>query len=180
MSGGGALPGNFLVGKKGGPEDLLSSYDLMGWDPKTVGYDKRFGIPMAANNVSKIFQGMTTTMSAEAQANLRMGSYCHLGQDDSSINTNSAIIEVSKAGLKGTAILNGMGLVNSISGGNSSVPDKQALFKPFVVSNVNDVIGSTGYEYLTGAMPRTALEGLAKANVELQREQIKKYEGEKK
>src|SRR5690349_4489803 len=60
MAGGAALPGNFLVGKEGGPEDLLASYDQLGWNPKAAGaYDKRFGLPMPAGQLSGIFRGIT-------------------------------------------------------------------------------------------------------------------------
>ncbi|MEQ1876894.1 MAG: hypothetical protein ABL958_09630, partial [Bdellovibrionia bacterium] len=47
MAGGGGLPANFLVGRQGGAKDLLSSYDLLGWDPRASGIDERFGAPMA-------------------------------------------------------------------------------------------------------------------------------------
>ena len=36
MAGGASMPGNFLAGKEGGSEDLLDSYDRLGWDPRAA------------------------------------------------------------------------------------------------------------------------------------------------
>lgn len=176
MAGGGGLPANFLVGKQGGPEDYLASYDLLGWDPKTAGIDKRFGLPMAPAAIGKVLEGMLTSMSPDAQARLQMASICHQSQDDSSRNTTSAIMEVARAGLQGKMIKNGLGLMNSVSGGNTIVPTPQPTLKPLSVGSVNDVIASTGYEMLSQELPTQSLLALAKANLNLSRHQIKNLE----
>ncbi|MGE3975559.1 MAG: hypothetical protein AB7F59_13620, partial [Bdellovibrionales bacterium] len=176
MAGGGGLPGNFLVGKQGGPEDLLASYGLLGWDPRTVALDRRFGLPMAGGNVSRILQGMIATMSPEAQALTRMGSICHQSQDDSSINTTSALIEVAKAGLQGSLIKTGLGMSATESGGNTQVPMKESTLKPLEVASVTSVTGSTGYEVLQTELSRSGLAAIAKANLSYSREQIAKFE----
>lgn len=86
LAGGASLPGNFLVGNKGGPEDFLSSYDTLGWEPKASGaLDRTFGIPMSAR-YSKILEGLKATMSAGAQERFRMASFCHFAQSDSNTN----------------------------------------------------------------------------------------------
>lgn len=176
MAGGGGLPANFLVGKQGGATDLLSSYDLLGWNPRTAGIDERFGAPMAPTSVSKLLEGMLSVMSANAQANFRMATFCHQSQDDSSRNTTSAIVEVSRAGLQGKMIKTGLGLQNSISGGNTIVPTAQPTLKPLEVGSVMDVVASTGYEMLGQELPTPGLLALAKANLNLSRHQIKNLE----
>src|SRR3954464_12288592 len=47
MAGGGALPGNFLVGKTGGPKDFLDKYETLGWNPRggSDPLDESFGVP---------------------------------------------------------------------------------------------------------------------------------------
>ena len=61
MAGGAALPGNFLVGNQGGPEDLLESYSQIGWDPRESGaLNKEFGLPMSANH-SGMLRGLLAT-----------------------------------------------------------------------------------------------------------------------
>ncbi len=176
MAGGGGLPGNFLVGNKNGPEDLLTSYSLLGWDPRRMVIDRRFGLPMAGANVSKIFEGMTTTMSPEAQALTQMGSICHQSQDDSSINTTSALIEVAKAGLQGNLIKNGLGMSSGDSGGNTGTPLKEPTLKPLEVASVDSVTGATGYEMLQTELSTSGVAALAKANLAYSREQIRNFE----
>lgn len=150
LAGGAGLPGNFLVGKEGGPEDLLPSYSTLGWDPRKTGYDDRFGVPMA-KGVSQLFVGITQTASAEAMKNLRMGSICHISRDDTNINTHSAVHAISKAGLRGVFIERGVGTVNAPSGGNTQVPQTMVEYKPVFVSRFEDLRdGLTGGPVLGG------------------------------
>src|SRR4051812_27739114 len=82
LAGGAGLPANFLVGKKAGPYDLLSSYNQLGWSPRKSGaVDNRFGLPMANKDISKVLAGMLSVMSENAQANLRMASILNISQD---------------------------------------------------------------------------------------------------
>lgn len=145
MAGGASLAGNFLVGKEGGPTDLLTSYDRLGWDPKEAGaLNTDFGLPMSAK-YSKILQGILTTASAGARQNLRMGSICHFAQDDSSGNKLNAASLALKAGYRGTYITNGTGLTDSLSGGNSSPVASSNIYKPTRISSVTDLLKSTNF-----------------------------------
>lgn len=145
MAGGAGLPGNFLVGKEGGPEDYLAKYDLLGWNPKESGaLNSDFGLPMSAK-YSKILEGILANSSVEARKNLRMGSLCHFAQDDSSSNRlNSASLAVS-AGLKGKFVGNGIGIVNSASGGNSAPTASGSAYKSVYVKSVTDIFGMTNF-----------------------------------
>lgn len=145
MAGGASLPANFLVGKQGGPEDLLSSYDRLGWDPReSGGLNTEFGLPMSAK-YSKLLQGILTNASAAARANLRMGSICHFAQDDTSGNKLNAGTLAVRAGSRGAFIANGLGIKNSASGGNSAPVAEGAALKPNFVSSINDVLGATSF-----------------------------------
>lgn len=134
LAGGAALPG------KGGPEDLLPSYDKLGWNPKTDSFDRRFGLPMAPAQISGVLRGLTENLSPAAQANLRMGSFCHQSQDDSSDNTTSSIIEISKAGLRGTLFSPGLGSRESSSGGKTRVPLESSQFRPVRIEGPQDLM----------------------------------------
>ncbi len=145
MAGGASLPGNFLVGKRGGAEDLLSSYGTLGWNPRESGaLNKDFGLPMSAK-YSKLLAGIMQTASAGARANLRMGSFCHTAQFDSSSNELNAGTLVLKSGTRGTYITNGTGSEDSVTGGNSSGPQQSATFKPTFVRSVGDLLSSTNF-----------------------------------
>lgn len=145
MAGGAALPANFLVGKEGGPEDLLSSYDKIGWNPKESGsLNKDFGLPMSAK-YSKVLAGILANSSAEARRNLRMGAFCHFAQDDTSGNKLNAASLVLQSGFRGQLVSNGIGLVDSVSGGNSAPVMANIALKPTIVRSITDVLGATNY-----------------------------------
>jgi hypothetical protein len=145
MAGGGALPGNFLVGKNGGPEDLLRSYDKLGWDPRESGaLNNDFGLPMSAK-YSKILTGILANSSAAARSRLRMGSICHFSQDDTSGNKMNAASLIIRAGFVGTSVANGIGMLDSISGGNSAPVVANLAFKPAIVNSINDILGATNF-----------------------------------
>lgn len=142
-AGGAAFPANFLVGKQGGPEDLLTNYDRLGWNPRLTGaIDKAFGLPVA--NVSQIAAGIRAVASAEARARLRMGSFCHFAQDDTSSNPLSAVSLVVKGGYKGSTISAPLGSRNTVSGGNSQAALADPAVRPLFAGTVNDVIGAVG------------------------------------
>jgi hypothetical protein len=120
LAGGAALPGNFLVGRSGGPGDLLKSYSALGWNPRQDKIDSRFGLGMAAEGKSKILEGMLAVMSPEAQAQFRFSSFLHFAQADSRINPLSAMGLVMNSGNVGSSI-DSLGLEAGASGGNSAL-----------------------------------------------------------
>lgn len=176
MAGGAALPGNFLVGKAGGPTDLLGAYDLLGWDPRASGaLNESFGLPMSAK-YSQILAGILATSTPEAQANLRMGSLCHFSQDDTSTNKLNPATLVQKASQPGQYISNGLGIVNSDSGGNSDTALDDLTLKPTFVSDLNDVLGAArfgGDAYQS--VNQAQLMALAKGSADLSNAQIQGF-----
>lgn len=178
MAGGAALPGNFLVGKQGGPEDLLGSYETLGWNPRSSGaLDNSFGVPMAANNVSQILVGLRQTASENALRNLRMGTFCHFSQDDTSSNRTSALSLISRAGLQGRFIQSGVGSQNSLSGGNSDVALREAMFKPLFVQSVNDIQSSVSHGPAFSNMSDEDIRKLSRAIQEMSSIQLGQFEG---
>lgn len=176
MAGGAALPGNFLVGKQGGPEDLLASYDLLGWDPREAGaLDSTMGIPLSAK-YSRFLAGLLSTTTEATRANFRMGSICHFAQDDVSSNQLNAATLVLKAGLRGSYITNGLGISDSVSGGNSRSVYESAALKPVFVKTLSDLFKSTSYGgNALGQVGLANLKVLAEAGVELSRLQKSYY-----
>lgn len=145
MAGGASLPANFLVGKQGGPEDLITSYDKLGWDPRESGaLNTDFGLPMSSK-YSQLLQGILNTTTAEARKNLRFGSFCHFAQDDSSANRLNAASLIMTTGSRGKFLSTGIGLVDSTSGGNSSPVLSNNSLKPAFVRSVTDVLGATSF-----------------------------------
>lgn len=181
MAGGGALAGNVLVGKRGGSEDLLQSYNLLGWDPRASGaLDKRFGLPMSAQ-YSGLLQGMLARMSADAQARLRMGTVCHFALLDNTANKMNAGSLVAAAGARGTQVSKGFGTVSSRSGGNSDTAFNDDNLTPVFVRSVDDIIGSArfGGTSLSGLTPQQLQEIALRAKdlSMAQREAIRSSEG---
>src|SRR5690606_28490834 len=120
-------------------EDLISSYDLLGWDPRAgASLDARFGVPMAAR-YSHMLAGILPTASAPAQANLRMGSFCHFARDDTSGNPLSSGSLVARTGYRGLIVPKGVGTRSSNSGGNSDVVGADPTLRPLAVSRVSDI-----------------------------------------
>ena len=144
LAGGAALFANFLVGGKGGPTDLLPSYDLHGWNPRRDKINNQFGLPMADGGVSKILQGMKAAASAEALSFLRMSSLLHKGDVDTTNNAISAASLVTSAGVRGKFISNSVGLRNSVSGGNSQFAKSSDDLRAYVVTNIGDISNAAG------------------------------------
>jgi hypothetical protein len=176
MAGGGSLPGNFLVGRRGGPMDLLTSYSTLGWDPREGGaLNTDFGIPMSAKH-STLLAAILQTASAPARANLRMGSICHTATFDSSSNPFNAGILALKAGTRGRFINNGSGTEDSNSGGNSDAIGASPLYKPVVVASVNDFLSATSFGGPSfQGFPVSKLKALADGAVDLGSLQIQDY-----
>jgi hypothetical protein len=177
LAGGAGLPGNFLVGKSGGPKDLIRNYETLGWDPRASGsLDESFGLPMAANNVSQILMGIKNSASPQTLAKFRMGSLCSFSQDDTSVNRTSALTLVSRAGLKGRFLENATGSVNSLSGGNSSDPLKDTALKPVFIKDALDVQNSISHGPAFNTMPDSELQRLTRSVYEMSSEQMRKFE----
>ncbi len=181
MAGGAALAGSVLVGKRGGPEDLLQSYNVLGWDPRVSGaLDKRFGLPMSAQ-YSTLLAGMLTRMSADAQARLRLGSVCHFSQLDTQTNKMNAASLAAAAGSRGTQVSKGFGTASSRSGGNSETAYSDDNLTPVFVRSVDDIIGSArfGGTSLAGLTPQQLQEIALRAKdlSMAQREAIRTAEG---
>ncbi|MDZ4660486.1 MAG: hypothetical protein SGJ18_02585 [Pseudomonadota bacterium] len=176
MAGGASFPGNFLVGKKGGPEDLLKSYSLLGWNPhKSKALNKDFGLPMAAG-VSKILEGILSNSSNEARKNFRMGSICHAAPFDTTANKTNAATLALRAGFRGTYISNGVGVVSSPSGGNSSSVIDSVVLKPIFVMSIDDILGSSSFGGSSlGNLKLPQLKTLAQSAIEISRIQKNDY-----
>lgn len=145
MAGGAALPANFLVGKAGGPEDLLAQYTFLGWNPRESGaLNKDFGLPMSAK-YSGLLKGILEKASPNARKNLRLGSFCHFAQDDSTSNRLNAACLAMKAGTRGVFLSNGLGVEDSPSGGNSSPVFLDPVFRPSFARSIEDVLASTNF-----------------------------------
>jgi hypothetical protein len=145
MAGGAGLHGNVLVGKQGGPNDLLASYDLCGWDPRaSAAIDARFGLPMSAK-YSKLLAGMLSVMSPAAQANFRMGSVCHFSQLDTTSNKLNIAALVAAAGGNGSIVDKGFGTRQSASGGNSDPLTAFPTLTPVAAKSVDDIVGAARF-----------------------------------
>lgn len=177
LAGGAAMPGNFLVGRNGGPEDFLKNYDTLGWDPRESGaLDTSMGLPMSAK-YSFMAKGIYETTSAEARRNFRMGSVVHFSQDDTGNNESSAVALIGKSGLRGAHLPTGLGQRASLSGGNSDALLKDALYKPLAISRVTDVTEALSYGPGLKGTPPGVLRALglsAKRLSALQADRIKR------
>lgn len=174
LAGGAGMPGNFLVGGRGGPTDLLSSYSFLGWNPRQTTPDSQFGLPMAGDGVSRMLQGILNTTSAEARARFRMGSFCHVARDDTAANTTSALIEVAQAGLIGNALSIGLGIGTRFSGGNTGVPREISQSSPLQVNGVDDVLESFNMSPLSQSFSSEDAAEIVKATLRLSQSQAKK------
>lgn len=173
LAGGAALIANFLVGGPSGPEDLIKSYSLLGWNPRASGLDKRFGLPMPPRNISKILDGMLQRMSPEAQARFRFGSIVHSAAIDVSSNPLSIISIAGKAGSTGSMLRRPLGLVRSKSGGNSSLVTEIASQQPMIVDKLETLLDLANSSGRFGALSKTSREALAKALTQLSESQAR-------
>ena len=172
-AGGAMLPSNFLVTDEGG--ELLPSYSQLGWEPKNTpdSLNKDFGLPMAKKE-SKILEGILASASAEARILLRMGSFCHSAQSDSSGNPLNAAALVAKFGYKGKTISQAIGMQNSISGGNSVLALPPESFKALYVPNIDVLKDSVALSQNSalGILSSSALGNLFVAGKSLSQSQL--------
>ncbi|MCB0355499.1 MAG: hypothetical protein KDD40_00740 [Bdellovibrionales bacterium] len=148
LAGGAGLPANFLVGQKGGPEDLCKDYRKHGWNPRAnQALDTTFGVPMSLQN-SKLLEGLRSTLpeavlKQKEKKYFQMATICNFSLDDTSDNKASALTLVSKAGLVGTYLKTGLGQrpipPNYLS--DNLLEDSQ--FVPKLVNNLDDVLKLT-------------------------------------
>ncbi len=167
LSGGASLPGNFLVGKMGGPEDLALNYQQNGWDPRLSGsLDKTFGAPMSALE-SGMLRGLRETLPAalleSGQRQFKMSTHVHFALDDTSVNKTSALSYISKSGLQGTLLSNGLGHEASASGGRAAPLLDDPAYKPRIVTSLNDILSLTSLDEGYDKLPATAKANLIKA-----------------
>jgi hypothetical protein len=144
LSGGAALFANFLVGNKNGPNDLLTSYSRMGWDPKKTALNNKYGIPMAGNGVSQLLVGLEQEASREALKNFKFSTLLHKGEIDTTVNQISSASLVSAAGSVGKYVSRSIGLRNSLSGGNSQYALNESKYKSMYLSNLAELENAVG------------------------------------
>ena len=142
--GGAAFAGNWLVGGREGPEDLIPSYSTLGWNPRRGRLDKTFGVPLA-HGPSQIRQGLLEGFKSIAgHPHLKFLSFCHSSQDDSGKNLQSALQYVAQAGLKGSVFDAGLGYFtsNPSTGGNAGSLLDLVQFRPLMVKTLDDLTQS--------------------------------------
>lgn len=148
LVGGAGLPANFLVGQKGGPEDLCAKYEQHGWNPRASdSLDRTFGIPMSKKN-SQMLVGLKETLPASLQnektnKNFKMTSICNFSLDDTDTNKASALSLISKVGLIGENLKSGIGQQASRSGGNAEGLITSPKFQPKFIGSKDDVLNMT-------------------------------------
>ena len=136
LGGGAAMPGNFLVGGAGGPEDLIRDYNSHGWNPREPGaLDITFGLPMSAK-YSQMLKGIKNTLDQKWWQHFQMGSFLTYSRDDSPENELSAIGLIHRAQNGGKYLKGGLGMVNSPSGGKSRTIDLQDDRHATYLSNI--------------------------------------------
>ncbi|MCX6123657.1 MAG: hypothetical protein NTV34_02745 [Proteobacteria bacterium] len=130
LVGGAALAGNFLVGGRGGSNDLLPSYSKLGYEPSTAQLDARFGLP-SPSDVSGIFKGITQKLSLEAQSLTRITSIAHQSIDDGDQNSTSALALVARYFELNSAFRHkGLSTQGTTSGGNTRLAYDSASLRP--------------------------------------------------
>ncbi|MBN20241.1 MAG: hypothetical protein CL678_03050 [Bdellovibrionaceae bacterium] len=145
LAGGAALSGNFLVGKKGGPQDLLSSYQTLGWNPRQTKLDETYGIPMAGDGVSKILTGLNSVIEESARKKLKFSTICNFSRDDTGSNPLSALaLVMGTIQSDAVAIASMLGIENSTSGGRSSLATGGSSGKPVFMGSADSLTKGTG------------------------------------
>lgn len=180
MAGGLGLASNFIVGKTGGAQDYLTSYDLLGIpdgsNPKNVSgqVETRYGAPLHLT-LSRFLAGMHSVMQESTRANTKIMTVCHSSMDDSSSNQLSPLILAAKAGLVGSVLPTGLGTRSTQSGGNSTVPFPDAALKPLAVSSGTNLVNAiTMGDALTGLTPAQRSR-IARASSNLSKSQLSKF-----
>jgi hypothetical protein len=154
LAGGANLIGSeVLVGQQGGQANFLTTagYGLMGVPGNmvpsgTAGVDTTYGLLWQSDGA--ILRGMKTkTTTAATAANTNGAVICAMSQNDTGTNTHNPMYGIAMTGARGT-LLNLVGNVSSVSGGNSMAPAYMInpAFQPTTIALPSDDVGlvSTG------------------------------------
>ena len=161
LAGGLGLPANFLVGQRGGPQELCDKYQQHGWNPLD-GVDKSFGLPMSVQS-SQILTGLKETLP-EAILNqgtnrlFQMASMATFSLDDDGETPQSALTLISKAGLIGEKLKSGIGLKSSPSGGHTRPYLPDSSFRPKYLRGISEVETMTSIGSFFMNLPKSAKE----------------------
>lgn len=146
LSGGANLIGsNVMVGKAGGQEDYLPSYDNLGlpmeMHPKNAGQTNN-ELGLIFHNDSAILRGIKASTSVTTRAKVEGGVFCSVSNDDTENNPHNPMYWLAKAGVTGE-LAPIAGTENSISGGNSIAPQSSLIstLKPVVLNSPQDALG---------------------------------------
>lgn len=146
LSGGANLIGsNVMVGKAGGQEDFIQSYESIGlpadMHPKNAGQTNN-ELGLIFHNDSAILRGIKTSTTATTRAKVEGGVFCSASNDDTQNNPHNPMYWLAKAGVTGE-LAPMAGTMNSPSGGNSIAPQSSLIstLKPVVLNSPQDALG---------------------------------------
>lgn len=166
LQGGGALSGNFVVGKEIKDKNniqLLPSYSTLGWNSSKDSIDARFGLPLVSR--SQILQGMLSTWNADQQkyfeSRLRFVGICNSSLDDTSNNPLSIAAAAFALGNRGKYIAEFTGTKSSASGGNSAAMQGDQ-YKAIYVANSRTLSSLLSLNVEKIVSDNSELEGLKK------------------
>lgn len=146
LSGGANLIGsNVMVGKAGGQQDYLASYESLGlpadMHPKNAGQTNN-EMGLMFHNDSAILRGIQGAAAATTRAKVEGGVFCAASNDDTQNNPHNPMYWLARAGVTGD-LTPMAGTVNSPSGGNSISPQSSliATLKPVTLNTPQDALG---------------------------------------
>lgn len=146
LSGGANLIGsNVMVGKAGGQQDYLASYDSLGlpmeMHPKNAGQTNN-ELGLIFHNDSAILRGIKASTSVTTRAKVEGGVFCAASNDDTENNPHNPMYWLAKAGVTGE-LAPIAGTETSPSGGNSIAPQSSLIstLKPVVLKSPQDALG---------------------------------------
>jgi hypothetical protein len=138
LIGGAGLSGNFLVGKSGGPNELLSSYSRLGWNPRKHIPDTSYGAALAPPEVSQLHAGFLASTTPATREGTQFATLCHFSQDDSPANAHSIHSEAMRfLGRKGFS-QKGLGMSSATSGGNSQSVTVSRELAPSQIKSIEE------------------------------------------
>ena len=170
LEGGYGSSANYVAMDAG--RQLLPSYDILGLGTQPVVTRVFNNAPFAGNGVSKVLQGITTTVQPSVMTNTAFLGIPSQARDDSRENYFAINGLTYKAGLIGTK-LPSMGNRDT----NSGINQMPALFSPpapLIVKSYNDVANSLSYTAGLAALNQAQKEKLTKLIGDLNNSQAKK------
>ncbi len=145
LAGGSNIAGsNVIVGKAGGQQDFLPTYDTLGLPPSM--YPQNSGqtsneVGLMFHSDSGILRGIKSTSSQTTRDKTDGAIFCASSNDDTQNNPHNPIYWLTKAGAVGdlTAMA---GTQGSESGGNSVVPQASLIptMKPVTINTPKDAL----------------------------------------